>query len=543
MDGLFDQDEELKRQAYMSGADPNAMMAATKPTFEDYGIDPITKQAIPTPASTPAATPPVQVEPGTDLSLKVGATPSVRDGVTQPDFSRPNQLSTSKEVETKVIEEGYKPSEQVIRAKENAFMAQQKALKAQADAQKAALEEESKARDLMASEKLVEAERVQEQRNEYKNNLANEMNRYDTAYKELADANKIEVNPRRYIDNMSTASKVMVGIGLLLSGFGGADSVMKSMSILNKAVDDDIAAQKLAREGKVEAAKTGIASIDKKINQVRDSLKDDIAFDELQRDLRYSAIESQLEAAKAKAKTPEVEAKLQEGIAAIQERRAESQMKLEQMAMDKVKKQIVTTRESQVVAPGKAVAASLTPAEKKADEEYGKKWSEFMAEGGKAGAEFRLNKLEKLKDRFQETPFPPRVSGLLPEKAQKVMSPDVQSLKNEVQSVVQESLRPILGGQFAASEAQQVLDRAFDPLMDKKENFRRLENEIQKIRAKVEAETAAAEYYGEKGTLKGFTGPRAETKEKQTKAEAPHGNKVKQGGKTYVWNGSEYVEE
>jgi len=256
---------------------------------------------------------------------------------------------------TTVTEPGFKPSAGALGLQEQAFKAEEEATKSLAGAQEKALEEEARMREQKQVALAKEQEKLYSMQDTYKKELGTELTKYDDAYKELSEANKIEVNPKRYIDNMSTASKIFAGIGLLLSGFGGAESAAKALNIINKAVDDDIAAQKISREGKVEAAKTGIARIDKAVKGVQDRLNDDMVFNNIQKDLRLSAVESQLQSALTKAKVPEVKAKLEQGLAAIQAQRADNQIKREEMARNKTK----TTVETKVE-PKKADIAGVS---------------------------------------------------------------------------------------------------------------------------------------------------------------------------------------
>jgi hypothetical protein len=238
---------------------------------------------------------------------------------------------------TTTIEQGFKPSAGVLGEQERAYKAEEEATKSLAKAQEDILSETAKLQEQKEVALTKEQEKLYGMQDTYKKELGAELTKYDDAYKELAEANKIEINPKRYIDNMSTAAKVFAGIGVLLSGLGGPEAAAKSLSLINKAVDDDIAAQKVSREGKVEAAKTGIASIDKKVKGVQDRLNDDMVFNNIQKDLRLSAVESQIQSALTKAKVPEVQAKLQQGLAAIQQQRADNKIKLEEMARNKAK--------------------------------------------------------------------------------------------------------------------------------------------------------------------------------------------------------------
>jgi len=64
------------------------------------------------------------------------------------------------------------------------------------------------------------------------------------------EINSKEIDPNRFIRNMSTGSKVMTALGMLVSGFGAGLSGQKNMAVefLDKQIDADIDAQKLMKE-------------------------------------------------------------------------------------------------------------------------------------------------------------------------------------------------------------------------------------------------------------------------------------------------------
>lgn len=76
-----------------------------------------------------------------------------------------------------------------------------------------------------------------------------------------------------------------------------------------------------------------------------------------------------------------------------------------------------------------------------------------------------------------------------------------------VEQVTAQSLREILGGQFAAIEGENLLKRAFDVRMDEAENVRRLKALLATIKSGAEAMGAAREYFKANGTLFGYDGP------------------------------------
>lgn len=457
-----------------------------------------------TPTGVPAKPPVPNLE---NLSLNLPQTKPMQ--LPSPPVAEPTPSPVKSDLvplqETTQREKGIEVSEPVRKAQEASFKAQEDSYKKIAEAEKAIASAEADKYEKVAAAKLSEAQRVKDQQDQYKQNLATEMGKYESAYKQLEEANKTTINPRAYIDRMSTGSKVMVGIGLLLSGFGGADSVTKSMSIINKAIDDDIEAQKITREGKIEAAKTGIARIDKTIVNVRENLKDDNAFNLLQRDLRLGAVEDTLSANIAKSKNEAATAKMQLGIAQVQQLRADNMMKLEQLAADKVKTETISKKPESVQATkAKALEASLTPAQKKADEEYGKEYTLYAAAGGKVGLDNKIKKLETAKERLQSTEMPSRFVGMLPETAQKAIAPEFAQIGDDIKGAVQETLRQVLGAQFTEKEGATLMNRAFDPALSKEENLRRLDNVISDLKSQAVSKKQAADYYEKMGTLQGF---------------------------------------
>lgn len=76
-----------------------------------------------------------------------------------------------------------------------------------------------------------------------------------------------------------------------------------------------------------------------------------------------------------------------------------------------------------------------------------------------------------------------------------------------VEQVTAQSLREILGGQFAAIEGENLLKRAFDVRMDEAENVRRLKALLATVKSGAEAMGAAREYFKTNGTLFGYDGP------------------------------------
>lgn len=70
-----------------------------------------------------------------------------------------------------------------------------------------------------------------------------------------ADIANSKVDPNRLWANMGTGSKILAGIGLALSAFGGPEAVAKTHAIIQSAVKNDVDAQQHDYENKKEGAK------------------------------------------------------------------------------------------------------------------------------------------------------------------------------------------------------------------------------------------------------------------------------------------------
>lgn len=96
--------------------------------------------------------------------------------------------------------------------------------------------------------------------------------------------------------------------------------------------------------------------------------------------------------------------------------------------------------------------------------------------------------------------------GLAPNFILAITNPEATDARETVQGVVQQNLREILGGQFAQQEAQQLLDRAFNPALDPKINARRLRRLYNQMEVAAKQRDAMAKYFDENETLRGYIG-------------------------------------
>jgi len=82
------------------------------------------------------------------------------------------------------------------------------------------------------------------------------------------------------------------------------------------------------------------------------------------------------------------------------------------------------------------------------------------------------------------------ISGLFGDTAYTLAFPEGRDIRDRIETVVQKSLKEILGAQFAEKEGERILARAFNPALDESINQERLDILIAKLDAGVKQKTA-----------------------------------------------------
>lgn len=93
------------------------------------------------------------------------------------------------------------------------------------------------------------------------------------------------------------------------------------------------------------------------------------------------------------------------------------------------------------------------------------------------------------------------------------------AVQQSLEQVVAQSLRSILGGQFAMREGENLLKRAFDPRQSEEENIRRAKVLLSTLKSAQLAKQQQLDYFRANNTLAGFKGPNAEDLFRQTAAQ------------------------
>lgn len=165
------------------------------------------------------------------------------------------------------------------------------------------------------------------------------------------------------------------------------------------------------------------------------------------------------------------------------------------------------------MAMNKAPEEKLTEAQKAVDRNYGKEYADYIAAGGSKTVESDLSKLSDITKEMEQNKdmFSGPLDTLVEytggfDTTRAAVNPRLQDIKSRLEQIIQQDLRTTLGAQFTEKEGKQFLERSFDPKLGYEANKKRLDDFIKMVKSRAEARKKAAQYFEEKGTLKGFKG-------------------------------------
>ena len=165
-------------------------------------------------------------------------------------------------------------------------------------------------------------------------------------------------------------------------------------------------------------------------------------------------------------------------------------------------------RELAEIAAGKDKnKVSLTKGQEAVDKNFAKEYDSFVVGGGYADVQKGLKQLKEASTKLDnmDSASGPLI-GKAPRWVRGVVASEGLDLQEGVEEVVQRNLRLVLGPQFTAEEGKSLIARAYNPQLDEKTNAKRVNRLIKSIEQAAEAKLAAADYYEEHGTLKGYKG-------------------------------------
>ena len=138
------------------------------------------------------------------------------------------------------------------------------------------------------------------------------------------------------------------------------------------------------------------------------------------------------------------------------------------------------------------------------DKKFADDWVAW-SQGGAASMQKNIGTLRTVIDSIKEGKnLSGTLIGLAPEQGLNLFAPEAKAARDRVAGVVQQSLKETLGAQFARSEAEQLIERAYDPALDEAENLARLEALALMIEATAKAKQASMAHFSKDFTMLGF---------------------------------------
>jgi hypothetical protein len=148
----------------------------------------------------------------------------------------------------------------------------------------------------------------------------------------------------------------------------------------------------------------------------------------------------------------------------------------------------------------------LTPGQSKVDEKFADDYVQWTTGGGQDAAA----QIAQLKPVIQALEEGKLITGVpvavQPDLLLAMTNPKALQSREQVEEVVQRNLRVILGAQFTEKEGERLIARAFNPKLPPEENAKRLRRLFLQMSSAAEQKNAAAAYFEQNGTLRGFKG-------------------------------------
>jgi hypothetical protein len=184
-----------------------------------------------------------------------------------------------------------------------------------------------------------------------------------------------------------------------------------------------------------------------------------------------------------------------------------------QMAMDKRERLAAKRAED----GSEGSLGKLTPAQKSLDTKFGREYADFFAGGGINNLEKNVSELARAIKIIEDNPdgaTSGKLIGLADKTGQLTLASQLAAdVKDIIGGVAQSNLRQVLGGQFAQKEGEALLQRQYDTGQTKANNLKRLRSLYEQASDTIRDKKAAAQYYEQFGTLKGFKGTASQPKD------------------------------
>ncbi|MPY72158.1 MAG: hypothetical protein GEU92_19025 [Alphaproteobacteria bacterium] len=160
-----------------------------------------------------------------------------------------------------------------------------------------------------------------------------------------------------------------------------------------------------------------------------------------------------------------------------------------------------------VTKPQVSIGGSLSPGQKKSDQEAAGTYNAFVTEGGFADARKGIAQLRGVREKLKTSDsLTGAFVGNIPRSVRTVVAPESVTVQDQVEEVVQRNLRLILGAQFTAAEGERLIQRAYNPALSEAENGKRIDRLLKAMEDAYTAKTQAMQYFEQNGTMTGYKG-------------------------------------
>lgn len=149
----------------------------------------------------------------------------------------------------------------------------------------------------------------------------------------------------------------------------------------------------------------------------------------------------------------------------------------------------------------------LTKGQEVVDKKFGETYEEQFLTGQITSAEKSLNQLKQVSKKLGvNDELTGGMVGVQPDWYRKRFNQESFDAQQQVEDVVQQSLKAILGAQFTEKEAERLISRAYDPALDEDINKDRVDRLYMALDKALKSKQAAGRYFEENGTMRGFKG-------------------------------------
>ena len=199
--------------------------------------------------------------------------------------------------------------------------------------------------------------------------------------------------------------------------------------------------------------------------------------------------------------------------------------------------------------PGAAAKPSI--GDQSADRQFGKEYSSFISAGGFSKMKTSMKELKNAMAEVKSHPeYFSGVTRWIGGKAEEMGNPGLVALRQKVQKIIQQDLRPTLGAQFTEKEGQGLMDRTFNARLNAKQVVKQLEDEFNSLNSIVAERERSMRHWEQNRTMGGYSAARGliseppENKENDNKKKAPPvGTKKTYKGKTYIFKGGDHTKK